>query len=481
MKKTYVTTMPNHIGAFLKASECFAELGMNITRVSYNKAIDSHMLFIDAEGTEEQIRQADLQLTKIGYLQNGEPEKAIVLLEFTLRDRPGAVTEVLRLIQQYRLNISYISSQENGTEYQAFKMGLFVEDEGKLQDFISRAGAVCPVRVIDYNHSEKFYDNSIFYRSFVSGLMQEMNLPEAAREGLLVNSNLIMQMLDERGLSPYKTFESISRFAELLAVSRGGAFVPRVTRHRITDSTEIILIEPPCGSNTAIIQSQGRTLFVDCGYALYRDEMLALIRKLLPGWDEMKKQILITHADVDHCGLLSLFDEILASEKSRECLALEADGKDGFREQNPVHKPYVSICKTLTGYSPVEKDKVTGLWGNTAPQDEPLAQIGFFRFGDLRFEVYQGQGGHLQGEIVLIDYEHHLAFTGDIFVNTHGMTPEQKTYNQYAPVLMTSVDTDPVLCALERQAFMQRLGTGTWQIFGAHGMKKDYRVQEEKQ
>lgn len=36
MKKTYITTMPNHIGAFLKASECFAALGVNITRVSYN-------------------------------------------------------------------------------------------------------------------------------------------------------------------------------------------------------------------------------------------------------------------------------------------------------------------------------------------------------------------------------------------------------------------------------------------------------------
>ena len=57
------------------------------------------------------------------------------------------------------------------------------------------------------------------------------------------------------------------------------------------------------------------------------------------------------------------------------------------------------------------------------------------------------------------------------------MTREQKAYNQYAPVLMTSVDTDPALCALERQAFMQRLGTGPWQIFGAHGMKKDYSVQ----
>ena len=37
MKKTYVTNMPNHIGAFYKASKCFAELGVNITRVSYNK------------------------------------------------------------------------------------------------------------------------------------------------------------------------------------------------------------------------------------------------------------------------------------------------------------------------------------------------------------------------------------------------------------------------------------------------------------
>ena len=49
MKKTYITTMPNHIGAFLKASECFAALGINITQVSYNKAVDSHTLFIDAE------------------------------------------------------------------------------------------------------------------------------------------------------------------------------------------------------------------------------------------------------------------------------------------------------------------------------------------------------------------------------------------------------------------------------------------------
>ena len=480
MKKTYITTMPNHIGAFLKASECFAALGINITRVSYNKAVDSHTLFIDAEGNEEQLRAADEQLARIGYLHTPEHDKGIVLVEFHLKDVPGSVTAVLRLISEYRLNISYISSQENGTEYQAFKMGLFVEDEAVLKAFLSRVEALCPVRVIDYNHSEKVYDNSIFYRSFVSGLMQTLELPENCRDTLLVNSNLVMQMLDEKGLSPYKTFESISRFAELLSVSRGSAFSPRITQHQIADHTQVTLIEPPCGSNTAILQNGNETLFIDCGYALYRQEMEAIFRTLLPDWDDMRKRIFITHADVDHCGLLSLFDEIFASEKSKECLTLEYEGMNGFREQNPMHRPYINICKTLTRYVPPEPGKVHALWEMSGKQEAPLTQIGFFRFGEMDFEVYQGKGGHLEGETVLIDFTHHVAFTGDIYVNVHGMTREQAAYNQYAPVLMTSVDTDPELCAEERRAILQRLGVGRWQVFGAHGMKKDYQVQVEK-
>ena len=480
MKKTYITTMPNHIGAFLKASECFAKLGINITRVSYNKAVDSHTLFIDAEGSEDQLQAADEQLAEIGYLQTPDNDKGVVLVEFHLKDVPGSVTEVLRIISEYRLNISYISSQENGSAYQAFKMGLFVEDENVLKAFLSRVETICPVRVIDYNHSEKVYDNSIFYRSFVSGLMQTLKLPEDCRDVLLVNSNLVMQMLDEKGLSPYKTFESISRFAELLSQCRDGAFSPRITHHRITENTQITLIEPPCGSNTAILQSGGEVLFIDCGYAMYRNEMEKIFRRLLPEWDSMHKRILITHADLDHCGLLPLFDEVLASEKSRECLALEYAGKPGFREQNPMHRPYINICKTLTRYEPPKPEKVKGLWDAGDEQEAPLTQTGFFRFKDLQFEVYQGAGGHLKGETVLIDFTNHIAFTGDIFVNVHGMTREQAAYNQYAPVLMTSVDTDPGLCSEERQAIMQRLGAGRWQIFGAHGMKKDYQVTGEK-
>ncbi len=479
MKKTYVANVPNHIGAFLRASKLFAALGVNITRVSYNKAIDSHMLFIDVEGAEEQLAEADKQLAEIGYLQQSKDKSNVMLIEFQLRDVPGSVTRILELIAEFNFNISYMSSQENDTDYQFFKMGLFVEDKAAVSEFLKRAEAICNIRIIDYNRSEKNFDNSIFYNSFVNSLMEAGGISASEKNDLLVNTNLAMQTLDEQGLSPYRTFDSISKFADMLASCKGDSFSPRITRHSITEETEIILIEPPCGSNTAIIKSRGEYLFVDSGYAYYQEEMVALFRKLIPEYDVMKKVVLITHADLDHCGLLPLFDEVIASEKSAVCLRLEAEGKEGYREQNYLHKPYVRICKTLTSYCPPNPKKLRVLWKENDPVNSPLWQIGFLEFGELQFEVYEGRGGHLPGEIVLIDYEHRIAFTGDIYVNIKGMTSEQKQYNQYAPILMTSVDTDAILCAKERRAIFHRLGAGKWQVFGAHGMRLEYDASAE--
>ena len=476
MKKTYVTSMPNHIGAFLKASKCFSQLNINITRVSYNKAVDSHTLFIDAEGTEEQLKKADIELEKIGYLQSDTNKTSIVLIEFRLSDVPGSVTSVLELINEFNFNISYISSQENGTDYQYFKMGLYVEDYDKVSEFLKEAEKLCKVRVIDYNSSEKVYDNSIFYNTYVLGLSQTMGLSEDVSRELLVHVNLAMQTLDEQGLSPYRTFDSISKFAELLGASKGSSFNPRISTHKISDNTEITLIEPPCGSNTIIVKSNDKILFVDSGYACYSDEMIKIFKKVVPDFENMEKTILVTHADVDHCGLLPMFDKIITSSKTATCLQREYEGKNGYREENPLHRPYINICKILTSYKAVNPEKVTAMWNDVENPSEPLTQIGFFDFEELHFEVYEGKGGHLPGEIVLIDYSKHIAITGDVYINMHGLTAEQAEYNQYAPILMTSVDTDSRLCLEERKAIMQRLGVGQWQIFGAHGFKKDYSV-----
>ncbi len=477
MKKTYATSMPDHIGAFLKASRCFAELGINITRVSYDKAVDAHMLFLDVEGDAEQLRRADIELEKIGYLQKGGDESSIVLLQFDLRDEPGTATAVLELIHDFHFNISYINSQENGTGIQQFRMGLHVEDQGRAAEFLEQARRLCSVRVIEYNPSARAYDNSIFYSTFVRGVSRLLDLTAEQKQELLVNSNLAMQTLDQRGLLPYRTFDSISRFAELLSRYRGEGFEPRITTHKITDRTDILLIEPPCGSNTAIIRSGGKLLCIDSGYARYRRETLAILRSLIPDFDTAPKSLLLTHADPDHCGLMEDFDEIIVSAVSADNLTAEARGDCCFREKNPLHLPYISICKLLTGYRPADPARLRTPWQRHPDLREPLTQIGFFDFGDCHFEVYEGKGGHLPGEIVLIDYDHSIAFTGDIYINTKGLIPPQAEYNQYAPILMTSVDTDPKLCAEQRKAILRRLGVGDWRIFGAHGAPKTYSVK----
>ena len=77
-EKTFATSMPNHIGAFLKASRCFSQLGINITRVSYDKSIDSHMLFLNVDGTKEQLKKVETELEKIGYLQNNQSSSVFI-------------------------------------------------------------------------------------------------------------------------------------------------------------------------------------------------------------------------------------------------------------------------------------------------------------------------------------------------------------------------------------------------------------------
>ena len=171
MKKTYVTTMPDHVGAFLAASRRIAQLGLNITRVSYNKAVDMHTLFIEAEGTAEQHRQAQLALAEIGCLQTEGQEKSVVLLEFILRDEPGSVTAILELIQSFNFNISYMSSQENGTAYQPFKNGpVCGKTSSRWPSFWRKPKSSARSGSLTTIIPRKNYDNSIFYHSYAMGL-----------------------------------------------------------------------------------------------------------------------------------------------------------------------------------------------------------------------------------------------------------------------------------------------------------------------
>ena len=77
--------------------------------------------------------------------------------------------------------------------------------------------------------------------------------------------------------------------------------------------------------------------------------------------------------------------------------------------------------------------------------------IGNITFSDYDFLFFEGNGGHVKGETIILCEKLKLLFTGDIFVNIKGFSAEQKEFNQLAPFLMTGVDENSAIAKTERE------------------------------
>jgi glyoxylase-like metal-dependent hydrolase (beta-lactamase superfamily II)/uncharacterized protein with ACT and thioredoxin-like domain len=441
MKKTYVTEMPDEVGSFLQASRAIASNGGNITRVSYNRAVDSHLLFIEAEGNRSAIESITGELERIGYLFEPFVDRRPLLISLRLADKPGSILSILEVIDGYHLNISYMSSEADGTGWQDYKLAVVVDDADEAKRLLEELSLLCPTVVSDYDPTQKLLDNTVFYLSFSQDMRNLLELDRNQANEFIVNANKIMQLLDEQGEPPFKTFEYIRKFATTVVGCKGDAFHARVDSKAIGEGVILHLIEPPCGSNIFILEDGGSLIFVDGGFPCYLEETTKLLRSLFKDFDRRSKTLVLTHADVDHVGIAPICSRILANASCRENFALEAAGKSNFREQNRKDAPYVRLSKLITGYDrPIDADKVT-VYGRKK-STSLIEHVGMIELAGMEFECYEGSGGHVRGESVYICREKRLAFTGDDLVSIKGFSEEQAAFNQYAPYLMSSVNTD---------------------------------------
>ena len=152
-----------------------------------------------------------------------------------------------------------------------------------------------------------------------------LKLNQEQTNSVLVNANLLMQILDEQKKSPLKTFDYIRRFAKLVQERKGENFSCNINSYNLEENnlSKLYVIEPPCGSNTYILQIQNELLFVDSGFACYKNEMAKIFRELISDFNNKNKTSFITHADVDHVGLLNTFDKNYMSKNCYENFVLE--------------------------------------------------------------------------------------------------------------------------------------------------------------
>ena len=149
------------------------------------------MLFIEAEGEEAVLHEATRQLLAHGYLLTDKPAGSVILMEFLLRDAPGSVLPVLRLIHQFSFNISYIRYQAEKGGPQRFRMGLLVENSQAISAFIRQASDLCEISILQYDETEKNLDNTVFYISFANRIAERVGLSKRDKACLLYTSGLL--------------------------------------------------------------------------------------------------------------------------------------------------------------------------------------------------------------------------------------------------------------------------------------------------
>ena len=460
--------MPDKVGAFLVASRIIARHGGNIVRVNYNKAVDLHTLFIEVSASEEQHEQIKATLADCGYLTDGTGGSQILMIVLTLPDVSGAVLPVLEILNSHKVNISYISSQENGTGVQYFKMGLLIENTSEIRALIDEISRFCEIKILDYEVTDRLLDGTVFYVTFANEMRSILNLDQKQTNNVLIYANRMMQNLDEQKKSPLKTFDYIRRFASFVQEHKGANFKPLLSSYALNDRLTLFMIEPQCGSNTYVIKNDDELLFIDCGFACYKTEMTALFKELFHNYPVMKKSAFITHGDLDHVGLLSEFDAVYMSGSCYDNFVLEAEDKPNFREQNPMHEPYCKLSRIISGYEPPDLEKCIVVGRRSG--DEILAPIGSQFFAGMRFDFYEGKGGHVRGDTVIVCDELKIVFSGDIYVNIKGFSDDQKEFNALAPFLMTGVDSEPALAKEAREYLVNKYAD--YVIYPGHGAVK---------
>ncbi len=452
--ETFILSLEDRSGPLLEVSNIISSHNANITRLSYNKVVDQHIAFVEVYADENDILLLSKQLDENNYLLKHSSEEVDVLVTLQLIDIPGVVTNILKVFEKYEVNISYVNTQENGTSYQYCKIGLYAANSRLIQSVLDEISTFCEITSINYDVHDRVIDNTVFYHNFAQEMKRVLSLNHEETNIFLDNSNKILQILEEKDENYFKTFNYIRKFANFTVSFKNDNFNPRISNKTITDNSSLYLIEPQCGGNVYIIKSGNDLLFVDSGFACYKEEMMTVLNRLFPDFNQLNKQLILTHSDMDHTGITDIFDNIYVSENSFINFKREHEGKKNFREENYLHEPYIKLDRIISKYNPPELNKLR-IIGNKK-SDKDFEKIGNFNFKDFTFDVYESNGGHVKGEIILVEKDKKIIFTGDIFVNIKGFTPEQYDFNLLAPYLMGSVNTDSKKASICRNIILDK-------------------------
>jgi glyoxylase-like metal-dependent hydrolase (beta-lactamase superfamily II) len=454
-KYSFIAKMPNDPGALHSAAAVITREQGNINRVQFDQRIDPRTVFFEVTCPVESYARIEEGLAELGYLQDTLRPLHVLKFSLHLPHQPGSLYDFLKHITSSRANISYIDFDDRGRHPDRVTLTLSVEESAAAERLLDILKSRYRIEILEYDTTGKKLDDTVFYLRLAQQIREIIGDSEDPfLFSFLGDINHAVQELMNLGEDPKKIFESFLLTGRTLTGTTGNRFFADIQTIPVAPDLTLHCIQPPCGGSIFLMESpaDGYTM-IDTGYGIYTRDIATLLDDLVPGWDHRISDLIITHADADHCGAGGAYDVPARLHPGTLEIIRAANRAYGSRsEASVLEEIYTTMINLFSRFNPP---------GQVAPfSTDPLGEragfpvIGIVDIGRYRFEVLEGLGGHLHGQVYLYCRDIGVLFPADTVINFGHLTSDRAAYNTLAVILVTSVNVDSDVAKQERHRLL---------------------------
>ena len=465
-KYSFIARVPNLPGGLHNAARVVMHAGANINRVQFDQRIDPFIVFFEVTCTEQAYTAVEHGLAAMGYLQDTLQPLSILKVYIFLPNEPGALFSFLNHTTACGANIMYIDFDDRGRHPERLTVTVSLEESTAVERLLDALKHRYRIEILEYDTTGKSLDDTVFYIR----LAQEVREIIGGSEdpflfSFLADINHAAQELMNLGQDPKTVFASILQTGRTLVSTTGSGFFADIQRIPVTDEMTITCIQPPAGGNVYLIQTSDGCTMVDTGYGIYAGDIRVLLRDLIPGGEEAIRDLLITHADADHCGAGGELGVPARMHPGTQEIIRVANRAYGSRsEASVLEEIYTTMINLFSRFSPPREVQLFPPASGAMRGGFPVLTT--LTIGGYRFEVLEGLGGHLHGQFYLFCEELGVLFTADTVINFPHLTKDRAAYNTLAVILVTSVNVDSEVARRERELLLGIARSTTGDLHG---------------
>jgi len=447
--------MPDEPGSLERAAGIIKKYEGNINRIQYDRRIDPCTVFYEVTSSDEAYAKITNDLADIGYLQTSLKPVSFLKFSVHLPHTTGSLYQFLKYTTDSRANIGFIDFDDTGRHPDRLTVSLNLEDPSAVEKLLDQLKSRYQLEILEYDTTGKHLDDTIFYVRFAQEIRELIGESENTfLLSFLADTNHIAQELMNRGNNPRQVFDSVLLTGRTMRATTGKNFYADIQKIPVTPQVDLFCFQVPCGGSIYTLTSPDEAMMIDTGYGIYHDDVMTMFSHYGLGDERRFGQVIISHADADHCGAGGFFPAGALMHKGTRDIIKTNNRAYGSRSEHSVLEAFYTKMINLFSQFNASKE-ITCLPQVGTAKRSIFPVLGKVKIGDLELEVLEGLGGHTYGQIYLYSASEGLLFTADAVINFSSLTPERASYSSLADFLVTSVNVDSDLARKERKALLE--------------------------